>query len=221
MTTRPGAPDGSSHGAERGAVRLPWTNAAIGDDHLWAFLDPVDDAVEGLWEPLRSNPTLTRLFVVATRAGEHGTVWLGLAGLAAARHARRGDRRRAAFGLVRFVAALSVESIVVNGVLKSITRRGRPSGGAERADGVRMPMTSSMPSGHATSSMLAASLLSDEVESPVARAALWSGAAAVAWSRVHVRIHHATDVGAGAIIGLLAGRWVRSRWPLPLPQSRR
>jgi undecaprenyl-diphosphatase len=44
---------------------------------------------------------------------------------------------------------------------------------------------------------------------------LWySVAGVVAASRVHVRIHHGSDVVAGAVIGVGTGALVRRLWPL-------
>jgi membrane-associated phospholipid phosphatase len=40
-------------------------------------------------------------------------------------------------------------------------------------------------------------------------------AAVVATSRVHVGIHHASDVAAGAALGLVLGRVALKVWPLP------
>jgi undecaprenyl-diphosphatase len=39
-------------------------------------------------------------------------------------------------------------------------------------------------------------------------------AALVAASRVHVRIHHPSDVVGGAVIGASLGTVIRERWPL-------
>lgn len=197
--------------------RLPWSNAAT-DNRFWDFLDPADGAVERAWEPVRGRRWADRVFLLATNAGEHGLVWSLCAVVFAARRWLRGDRSGAVAMLKRFWLSLIVESVVVNGVLKGITRRGRPDDGDDRADGVRMPITSSMPSGHATSSMMSATILAGEASGPVERTALYAAAATVAWSRVHVRIHHPTDVMAGVLLGLGVGRWIRRRYPIAPPR---
>jgi membrane-associated phospholipid phosphatase len=72
---------------------------------------------------------------------------------------------------------------------------------------MRVPITSSFPSGHATAAFTAAVFLSDDDR---ALAPLWFGlAAAVAFSRVYVRMHHASDTVAGAAIGLALGTGLR------------
>jgi undecaprenyl-diphosphatase len=40
-------------------------------------------------------------------------------------------------------------------------------------------------------------------------------AAIVATSRVHVKVHHASDVVAGAVIGIAYAEVVRRLWPVP------
>lgn len=77
---------------------------------------------------------------------------------------------------------------------------------------LRRPRTSSFPSGHATAAFTAAGLLADDDP-------LWPVvlrvAVVVASSRVHVRIHHASDVLGGVAIGIVLGGVGRRLAPLP------
>ena len=101
---------------------------------------------------------------------------------------------------VRFSAAMGVESAATNGLVKLAFRRLRPVdyGELDFHHGLRRPITSSFPSGHATAAFCAATLLGG--------GPLWYGAAAaVAATRVYVRLHHASDVVAGAALGLALG----------------
>ncbi len=76
----------------------------------------------------------------------------------------------------------------------------------------RRPLTTSFPSGHATSAFSAAVLLSeDDVLWPLYLAI----AVIVASSRVHVKIHHGSDVVGGAVIGVAIGLLARKVAPLP------
>src|SRR6185312_16486200 len=71
---------------------------------------------------------------------------------------RRGDLRFAA----RFAAAMGLESALTNGPVKSMFRRTRPAPHAIEGPlpyGMRRPITSSFPSGHATAAFTAASIL--------------------------------------------------------------
>ena len=113
---------------------------------------------------------------------------------------------------IRLSTALAVESVLVNGVIKGLVRRERPSSTAPRPHRLRQPSTSSFPSGHASAAACAAVLLTDGA-SPAATVAWSTLAALVALSRVHVQIHHASDVVGGAVIGTAVGLAFR-RWPI-------
>jgi undecaprenyl-diphosphatase len=76
---------------------------------------------------------------------------------------------------------------------------------------IRQPLTSSFPSGHATAAFCGATLLADRDRlGPL----YFLVAASVALSRVYVRIHHASDVVGGVVIGLLLGQFAKALLPL-------
>jgi undecaprenyl-diphosphatase len=167
----------------------------------------VEEAVE---RHLRGRPVVDRLFFTASALGDYSAMWHAV-GLGRALRARHRPAAR------RLAVALAVETLVVNWGVKSLFRRTRPGWDGPRPHRLRRPRTSSFPSGHATSGFLAASLLAEGCRAPTGWYAL---AGVVASSRVHVRIHHPSDVVAGAAMGLLAGRVVRRRWPLPQGSGR-
>ena len=169
-----------------------------------------DRAVDQFFEDhLRDRAAIDRLMYAASALGDHGILWLLIAG------ARQGQRVRHGEGswrpLVRAAAVLGVESALVNGPVKWIFRRDRPTVSAPRTRHLRQPRTSSFPSGHATSAFCAAALLRDDDP-------LWplyyAAAAIVAASRVHVRIHHASDVAGGVVLGVALGELARRLVPL-------
>ena len=171
-----------------------------------------DAAVErGFDRALRGRPAADRLFFTASALGDFSLVWHGISAVRAL--VRPGYRPAAR----RLAVALAVESLVVNWGIKSLFRRTRPRWDQPRPLRLRQPRTSSFPSGHATSGFLAATLLAEGSRTPAAWYAL---ATVVAASRVHVRIHHASDVVAGAAMGLGVGRVVRRRRPVPHPPER-
>jgi diacylglycerol kinase family enzyme len=75
-----------------------------------------------------------------------------------------------------------------------------------------VPWTSSFPSGHAASA--AAFAAGATMEFPAAGAVLVPLAAAVCYSRVHVGVHHRSDVWAGAALGVTLAVIGRSLWPV-------
>jgi len=154
-----------------------------------------DEAVDKRLERYRS-PALDRVFYPLSSAADHGMLWHGMGVVAAL---RRRDPKLA----LRFSAALGVESLITNAGVKSLFRRVRPSEHFEHDAplpyGMRRPITSSFPSGHAATAFMCAAVLGKGRATAPAWFAL---AALVAGSRVYVRMHHASDVLAGAALGL-------------------
>jgi undecaprenyl-diphosphatase len=166
----------------------------------------VDEKVE---EQVRGIAAVDRVFYAASAVGDHGVIWLILAVL-------RGLRSPKAWrATVRTAAAIGMESMIVNGPIKWVFRRPRPAPRGVAPHPLRRPRTSSFPSGHATSAFCAATLLSES--DPKLRSFYFGVAVIVAWSRVHVRVHYASDVIGGALIGLLLGRIVKRLVPLAVP----
>jgi len=141
-------------------------------------------------------------------SANHGRLWMGIAaGLALT--GKRG--RRAA---IRGLLTLGASSFVSNAVVKPVVGRRRPdierTALGRRVD--KAPWTSSFPSGHAASA--AAFATGASMEFPAASALLVPVAAAVAYSRVHVGVHHRSDVWAGAAIGVGMALLGKSLWPV-------
>jgi undecaprenyl-diphosphatase len=169
-----------------------------------------DQQVDNAFDRLRGHKVADRIFYTASSLGDQGLIWLILAGV----RGLRSDRHLR--GAVRAAAGVGVESVLVNIGIKSLFRRGRPNYAGPRPHRLRRPRTSSFPSGHATSAFCAAALLADG--DPL-WPAYYAAAVVVAWSRVYVRIHHASDVIAGIAIGTALGRIGRRLFPLPGPDE--
>ncbi len=171
-------------------------------------IDAFDDLVDEALDRWRGHRVPDRVFYAASALGDHSLIWLMLG---AVRGLRSEHQWKAA---LRLGAALGAESALVNFGVKSLFRRTRPVSDRPRPLPLRQPRTSSFPSGHGTSAFMAAGLLSD-------RDSWWplyyALAAIVASSRVYVRIHHASDVAGGIVIGILLGRLMRHLAPLQPP----
>lgn len=178
-------------------------------ERISELVDRFDDRADELFEKLRGRRWADRVFYTASQLGDFGLIWLLLAALGALGGARRAERN-----LWRLAAVLGLDSLLVNGLLKSVIRRSRPLvDDGERPLYLRRPVTSAFPSGHASSAVVAALLLG-ELGGRRWRGLLWLVAATVALSRIHVRIHHASDVAGGAAVGAVLGRLARRIWPL-------
>ncbi|GAA1999832.1 phosphatase PAP2 family protein [Nakamurella flavida] len=143
-----------------------------------------------------------------TTAANHGVLWFGVAGVAAALG------RRPRRGAIRGVMSLGASSLLANSVIKPVVGRRRPDPQrthAARQIG-RVPWTSSFPSGHSASAAAFATGLA--LEFPPAALVVAPLAAGVAYSRVHVGVHYPSDVVTGVGIGVAAaliGKWL---WPV-------
>ena len=166
---------------------------SAGTARLAAAVRRFDERIDAAFDRVRS-PRLDPVAYAVSSAADHSLCWHA-AGVVR-ELVGSGDLARAA----RFSLAMGAESAITNGPVKACFRRVRPADYAdiEFHHGLRRPVTSSFPSGHATAAFCAATLLGG---GPVA----YTAASAVAATRVYVRLHHASDVVAGAAFGLLLG----------------
>jgi undecaprenyl-diphosphatase len=164
------------------------------------------DKTVDAWLERGRSPQLDAVFFRLSSAADHGLLWLAFGAVRAA-------QARDPTVALRLGSALAVESALTNGPVKACFRRIRPPEDQPHLPlpyGMHRPITSSFPSGHATSAFTAAVLLADGPTAP-----LWFALAGlVAASRVYVRMHHASDVVGGAALGLVLG--VVARRVLPM-----
>ncbi len=165
-------------------------------DRVLRQLGAVDRAVYGavadtptpdLDEPLRRLSDLASF----------SKLWIGIAGGLALTHGQRG-RRAAATGLV----AIGVTSAIVNQGIKRAYPRERPDRegeGVPETRRVRMPDSTSFPSGHSASGFAFANAVGDEL--PITGAGLRFLAATVAYSCVHTGVHYPGDAIVGSVVG--------------------
>jgi membrane-associated phospholipid phosphatase len=152
------------------------------------------------------TPHLDRPVSQLSRSANYSSLWLGTSAVLCLFGGRSG--RRAA---LRGLTAVSLTSLTVNVLAKSLYRRRRPVRDEESfADDrfVRMPTSPSFPSGHSASAFAFAVASSSAM--PALAAPLRLVAASVAYSRVHTGVHYPGDVIAGALIGSGIGQAVGS-----------
>lgn len=174
--------------------------AAVDDVEV---VDGVEVVVDGPITAGTPLPAVDRFFYGLSSAADHGFLWLAIG---AGRAARKGEPAIA----LKLGAMLGAESILTNGAVKSLFRRVRPqehfTHDAPLPYGMRRPVTSSFPSGHAATAFMAAMVLSKGTR---AAPAYFTLAGLVAYSRVHVKMHHWGDVLGGAALGLALGAVAR------------
>jgi membrane-associated phospholipid phosphatase len=143
------------------------------------------------------TPALDRAMARLSHAADYSRLSLAAAAVLAATGGRRG-RRAAAAGL----ASIGVTASIVNLAVKPLGRRRRPdraAGQVPAARHVRMPSSTSFPSGHSAAAFAFATGVGHVL--PPAAIPLSGLAALVAYSRVHTGVHYPGDVVAGALMG--------------------
>src|SRR3954469_23843630 len=143
------------------------------------------------------TPTLDRAMARLSRAADYSRLSLVSAAVLAATGGRRGSRA-ATMGL----ASVGVATTVVNLGLKPLGRRRRPDRAVEQvplARQVRMPASTSFPSGHSATAFAFATGVGQVL--PTAALPLRALAALIAYSRIHTGVHYPGDVVGGALMG--------------------
>ena len=160
-------------------------------------VDAFDRRVDMLLEQVRGHPVADKVFTTASHVGEFSLIWHAIS---VTRGLVKGRRDQVAV----LAVLIGAESLIVNQGVKRLFKRTRPTTDGDDRLKVRKPMTSSFPSGHASAAAFAATMLT-----------AWDGkrtgtvwftlAGVVGTSRAYVRIHHASDVVGGLIVGRFLG----------------
>ncbi len=148
------------------------------------------------------TPALDRAMSRLSRAADYSAISIASAAVLAATGGRTG-RRAAAMGL----ASVGVAAAFFNLVVKPLSNRSRPDRIAEKvpiARHVRMPTSTSFPSGHSATAFAFAAGVGRVL--PPAAVPLHALAALVAYSRVHTGVHYPGDVVAGAVSGTVVAQ---------------
>lgn len=150
-------------------------------------------------------PALDRAMRRLSKSADHSVIWISIAGALAL--TGPAGRRAATRGIL----AIGATSALVNFGVKSLSGRRRPDRAGAGVPGVRhvrMPSSTSFPSGHSASAFAFATAISRD--SPWLAIAIQFLAGGVAYSRVHTGVHYPGDTVAGALIGAGAGQAVSS-----------
>ena len=181
---------------------VEYTGSVPGLGALGPTVERFDAWADAQLERLRDHPVADRIFTTASTLGDFSVVWH----LANVARAATSSRRRRQLPVL--AVAIGIESLVVNQGIKRLFKRTRPTETGDDRYVVRRPSTTSFPSGHASAAAFNATIFTGwdgKRSAPV----WWSLAGIVATSRAYVRIHHASDVVAGLVVGAALGRVAR------------
>ena len=148
------------------------------------------------------TPSLDVPLRTLSTAANYSRIWFGIAALLALGGGRTG--RRAALAGAASIGATAM----VNVGLKTVGRRrpDREEYGVPEGRRVRMPTSTSFPSGHSAAGFAFANSVSAEL--PALAFPLRVLALCVAYSRVHTGVHYPSDALAGGIVGGVVGQTV-------------
>ena len=162
------------------------------------------------------TPALERAMARLSRAADYSRISLVSAAVLAATGGHRAPRA-ATMGL----ASVGVAATVVNLGLKPLGHRRRPDRAVEQvpvARHVRMPTSTSFPSGHSAAAFAFATGVGHVLPpAAIPRRAL---AALIAYSRVHAGVHYPGDVLVGALTGTAPAQLMTHTLDRRMPRRR-
>lgn len=144
------------------------------------------------------TPVGDQIMPLITRLGDAGAVWILLAVILLLLPKTRRS------GVI-LIAALCVDLVLCNGILKNLFERTRPFY-VNTAVSLLIPKPGefSFPSGHTAASFTAVAALYFAGEQRLWKPAL-ALAAVIAFSRLYLYVHYPTDILGGIIAGIAAG----------------
>lgn len=146
---------------------------------------------------------LDKFFVVITRLGDYGLIWILLAILLMMKKKYR------SLGIM-VILVLILDVVVVSGLLKTLFNRPRPYMAMNLPILIDPPYGSSFPSGHSSSSISVAAM------TYLNRLKGWQAilvlALFIVFSRVYLLVHYPSDVMVGALVGIVNALVVYRLW---------
>lgn len=177
--------------------------AAAPGSLLRRALDELVELDVAVYEAIEATPTPTIDVPLRhlSNAANRAKLYMGIAAVLFALGGPKG-RRAAVTGM----AAVGLNSFIVNVPMKFLGRRPRPERGRVRVAEERhtkMPTSTSFPSGHSASGFAFAAGAAEAM--PQLGIPLRALATAVAYSRVHSGVHYPGDVVVGSLVGMAVG----------------
>ena len=141
------------------------------------------------------RPVFNKFLIPLTRIGSMGIIWI----LIAIPMLFSESFRSTGFKVILVVL---LTGFIGEGIIKHLAKRKRPSKYIEEKDMlIKKPVTYSFPSGHTSSSVASAIVISGSC--PKLSIPVFVLAFLVSFSRLYFRVHYLSDIIAGAVLGLI------------------
>lgn len=167
---------------------------------LWTYLQQKDEKLLAVFSMKLKNKYFDRMMPIISRMNDYGMIFVLLSLFSI----RIGYRTEIATSVLM---ALAVGLILGEGLLKHAIKRSRPSPliyGEELL--IKLPKTSSFPSGHTTSSFAVLYILWHSNSG--LKYLFLVIAILIAFSRLYLYVHYPTDILAGIVLGLFSGQMI-------------
>ena len=140
-------------------------------------------------------PFFSKLLVPITKIGSMGLIWLLIAVPMLFSESLRSTG-------IKVILVVILAGFLGEGLIKHLAKRKRPSKYIKEKDMlIRKPVTYSFPSGHTSSSVASAIVISRAF--PVLSVPVIVLAFLVSFSRLYFKVHYPSDILAGAFLGLI------------------
>ena len=146
------------------------------------------------------KPLLSKVFLPFTKLGSLGIIWLLISIPMLINESMRKTG-------IKVVISVAITGFLGEVFIKNIAKRKRPSKYIETQDMlIRKPVTYSFPSGHTSSSVACALVISSSY--PIAIIPVSVLAFLVSFSRLYFKVHYPTDILAGALLGVICAAFI-------------
>ena len=146
------------------------------------------------------KPLLSKVFLPFTKLGSLGIIWLLISIPMLINESMRKTG-------IKVVISVAITGFLGEVFIKNIAKRKRPSKYIETQDMlIRKPVTYSFPSGHTSSSVACAWVISSSYPGAIIPVSVL--AFLVSFSRLYFKVHYPTDILAGALLGVICAAFI-------------
>ena len=161
---------------------------------MCSFIKKIDEKVLNGVSNIQ-RPIFSKVLIPVTKVGSLGLIWLLIAVPMLFSESLR-------YTGIKVILVVVLAGFLGEGLIKHLAKRKRPSKYIEESDMlIKKPITYSFPSGHTSSSVASAIVISRScpgLSIPVAVLAFL-----VSFSRLYFKVHYLSDIVAGAILGIV------------------